>query len=62
MQMNSGFALLDGISVRFAAMHNSSYSALQIWVTVFNAIAPFIAGLVISDSTTSGESGGHKWK
>ncbi len=55
--MNSGFALLDGISIRFAQMHNSSYTSFMLWCDFFNAIAPFLASLTIRDSSTFGETG-----
>lgn len=48
-QINSGFSILDGLSLREAARHNSKYAYIIFYSILAQAISPFISGWTIKD-------------
>ena len=56
MNMNSGFAVLEGVAMRQAAKHNSQYNYILMYSSAATVICPFIAAAAVQDNSddTSG--------
>ena len=56
MNMNSGFAVLEGVAMRQAAKHNSQYNYILMYSSAATVICPFIAAAAVQDNS-DGTSG-----
>ena len=55
--MNTGYAILDGVSVKLAQIHNSKFAYILFYQNAANVIGRFLSGLAIQDSDEFGHTG-----
>ena len=51
ISLGAGFALLDSAAVRMVRQYNGEYSRVLFWQMLASASGPYIAGLLIEEST-----------
>ena len=59
MNMNSGFAVLEGVAMRQAVKHKSQYNYILLYSAAATVVCPFIAAVAVRDKA-DGTSGNKK--